>query len=438
MLITKKIIFTLLITFIGFFTACGVSDSNQAGKTILELAIFEDNPKVNEQVAIFNKNNDTYEITIKKYERSPFEPENDGILRLQREIMAGKGPDIIDYGRMYNTGDILGRYTENLSIWIDNSDAIQHGDFFTNILDSFAYRGGLYAMPVSFRLKTFAGVKEIIGERSFWTAEEMIACYEKYPDKILYPGQTKTAVLGRILAGSMGYYIDWENGTCYFNDDEFKKIMTFSDTFPANLSLDDDFSIKQTFIDGGALLYPLTVMNIFDISRTELIFGDSDISYIGFPVTGTNGTMIESSGPMLAISIASNHKEMAWKFILQFLSDDFQHSLDEDLPISRNVLEMKIANNKNPEYNGLGKPIAKSELIFEGEDPVNIYYITETQGSTLLYIIENARLNVSLDYMLYLLLLEEAESYLLGNKPLAEAVEIMQSRATIYVNEKLP
>ena len=421
-----------------FLPACGNHPIPPSDKETLVLAIFEDNARVSEQVTLFNENNDDYNIVVKRYIRTPHEIESDGIATLQREIMSGKGPDIIDYGSLYNAGDIAGGYTEDLLDWFDSTADFAAEDFYANIMESYKYQGALYAMPVSFRLKTLVGTQDNLGSVNHWTVEGMMACYEQYADdKILYPGETKLDVLGRILSGSMGYYIDWETGICRFDSEEFKQVMMFSDRFPAHFMPDDDFSAKRIFLDDGALLYPLILSNIYDIRRSEIIFGDADIAYIGFPVTGINGTMIMSYGPMLSISIGSSHKEAAWAFIRQFLGDEYQDGIDDELPIRRDALEKMLLDSRDVEYDGAGEIIARSVVMFEGEDDAYIYHLPEQQADALRDLIENAELNASVDYKLYQLLMEEAAGYLMGNKSLEETVDVMQGRASIYVNEKI-
>ncbi len=407
-------------------------------KEVLILATFDENPEVNKQVELFNQNNDTYKIEIQKYGRAAW-TEDDGISRLQREIISGEGPDIIDFGWDYTTSDIAGKYTENLLPYLENTEYVQ--DCFKNIIDAFCYEEGLYAMPVSFKLETFIGNSKELDGRTSWNVSEMISCYEtKAQDMMLYTGQTKMDVFGTILTGSMENYIDWENGTCSFDSEEFKRIMEFCNTFPDELIWDEEWSERQIYESGGALLLPNVFESIYDVCRAELIFGESDVTYVGFPTEGESGTVIKPAKTSLAISIGSKHKDVAWEFICQFLNESYQSEIDHSFPICRSVLEEGLLENREPEYitdeDGNQKPVAKSELLFAGEEPVEIYCVTEEQAEDLLNLIDSATIYASIDYQLYNVFLEEAAAYFSGDKTLEEAVAVMQSRASIYVGEK--
>ncbi|MBQ6888134.1 MAG: extracellular solute-binding protein [Lachnospiraceae bacterium] len=433
----------IVLTLILLLTGCGESKKQvtEDGKEILVLASFGENQKINEQVEAFNQKNKNYKIEIKRYERSE-QPEDDGIAQLQREIMSGEGPDIIDFGWGYTVSDIAGKYTEDLLPYIKNMEEQEDITLFPNILESFYYRNGLYAMPISFTLETFAGRKDKIENLNHWSIQELIACYEEIQDDMmLYPGETKKDVFATILTGCMEYYIDWETGECSFNGEEFKKIMEFSNTFPDTLQITEDFSVEQAFINGDALLIPLRLNDIYSTARTELIFNENEVIYIGFPVEGECGTVIKPSEPMLAISINSQHKEMSWEFIKQFLEKSYQSELEDSFSIYRSVLEEKLMKNREPEYtiDAEGNQIkaVKAELMFEGTEPMEIYCVTKKQADELLHLIESATICTTTDHQLYNVFLEEADSYFRGDKTLEEAVAVMQSRASIYVGEKV-
>ncbi len=407
----------------------------------LVIAVFGDSQELSSQAALINQSSKDYRIEIKKYERSHL-GEEDGIARLQREIMSGEGPDIINFGAEYTTSDIVGGYTENLLPYLEANRGQMEKKYFNNILEAFYYKDALYVLPTRFTLQTFAGSSKELGNRKHWNIREMISCYEeKSEDMLLYPGQTKADVFGTILTGSMDYFINWEKGTCSFDGEEFCDILKFANTFPDYLEITEDYSVKQTFFEGGALLLPLRLSNILDICRAEFIFGEEEISYVGFPMEGECGTVINAAGPMLAISVNSRNKEASWEFISRFLDEQYQSEQPNGFPLCRSVLEERLLQAQNIEYaadlEGSQVPVARGKVIFEGEEPMYIYSVTRKQADRLTELIEEATICVANDYQLYSLLLEEAGSYFSGGKSLEETAKVMQSRASIYISEKV-
>lgn len=422
---------TLLLVLALCLSSCGRKENQ--GPVVLVLATFQEESELHKQVEIFNQNHRDYQIEIKTYQRADIS-EEDGIAQIQREIIAGNGPDLIDFGDNYSNTDVMGGYTEDLLPYLDGD----RDEYFTNILDSLCYKGCLYAIPTWFSLDTFAGSKEALGGREQWNIQEMMACYQEQPEGVmLYPGETRYDVLSRILTGSMEYYIDWENGTCSFDQGEFGQVLSFAASFPEGLEIDNDFSVKQTFLDGKALIIPTHIMGGYDIADAEYVFDDTDISYIGYPVEGVSGTVISPKSPVLAISGKSGHKEICWEFISQYLDVEYQKKLG--LPINRAAMEEKLAQSLEIEYemvDGKKQPVAKSQVSFEGDDqPQDIYCLTEEQAQKLMLIIESAQINDAVDYHLYRIIMDEVDSYFSGDKTLEEVTKIIQNKASIYVSE---
>lgn len=418
-------------------TACGNREvQNVAEKQRLVLATFDDGKYICEQVKKYNQESKDYYIEVRSYERSE-EMEMDGILLLQREIATGKGPDIIDFGNGYTTSDIVGGYTENI---LDYLEEAERGNYLENILDAFCYGEKLYAIPLGFTLESFVGLSENLSGYQSWNIEEMINCYNGQ-ERLLYPGEFKKDVWGTILTGSMEYYIDWETGQCNYDSEEFRKVLGFCNRFPEQLQIAEEFSVKQTFAEDKALLLPITLRTVYDICRVEHIFGEKEITFIGFPVESGNGTMIRSCGSVLAVSSASSHKEGAWAFISECLSERGQTELESGFPIRYSVLEKQIEQAMQVKYGnteeGEKEPIVRQQILFEGEEPVGIYSITSSQAKQLLDCIRRAEKVSQVEPRIYNVFMEEAEYYFNGAKSLEETAKIIQARVSLYVNEKI-
>ena len=431
----KKLL--LLVVLVLGLTACGKEEEPVNGVTILKLAMFQDNPQVREQVLLFNEAHTDYQIEIVEYKRSN-NPQEDGVAKLQREIISGDGPDIIDFGTSFSISDIVGEYTENLLPYLEQESEIP---FFENILEAFYYEDKLYALPVSFCISSFAGDKDVLEQRTKWNITGMMECYAKNADnKILFPGETKTGVFAHILYHNTNYYIDWENGSCRFDREEFRQVLEFANSFPDTMNLDFDDSVKQMIEDGETMLYQFNIKEIYDICKAEYLFDKNEV-YIGYPVEGNSGTVVQNWGPMLGISFSCKHKDVAWEFIAGFLQEDYQKRIDWGLPMNKMVLLGMLEENREIEYElneeGQEVPVVKWQLRFEGETPVDFYNLSEEQGNKLLELIEGVELCNAIDDQLYIILLEEANAYFAGDKTVEEAMEAMQSRATIFVSERV-
>lgn len=434
----KKLL--LLLGTVLMLCSCSSGEESASGETVsLTLVSFEESRELTEQVNLFNETHEGYRIEVQIYGQEDAD-KDDRIEKLQREIAADRGPDLVNYGSHYASNYCLGHYTENLLNYLPED---WQSIYFSNILESFFMDGGLYAIPVGFSLSTFAGRRDMLGDRERWSIQEMIQVYrEREEDVILYPGETKADVFWRILSHNMEYFIDWERGRCSFDSGEFRDILEFSNTFPDMLRITEDYSPKTLFAEGKTLLYPVSVSGIYDICRAGRILATDEVAYVGFPVGGGYGTVIQPSSLVLAISATSEYKDISWEFIAQFLAPGYQaEKLNRCLPLRRDALEHMLEEAGNMDYavdaDGNETPIVKSEILFEGEDPIEIYYMEETEKKQLLRLIDTASLNDAIDYTLYYTLQEEAQSYFAGDKTLDEAVDVIQRRASLYVAERM-
>ena len=185
----------------------------------------------------------------------------------------------------------------------------------------------------------------------------------------------------------------------------------------------------------------MSIQTVYDICKVEHIFGNQEISIIGFPTEGICGTMAQPAGSVLAINQNSMYKEEAWEFIQYCLSESCQEELSSGFPIRRSVLEKQLEQAQKIEYetaeDGMQKLVAKHQIIFEGEEPIDIYCITEEQRKCLLYLIEDVEMSSQIETKIYNIFLEEVDAYFIGEKSLEETVDVIQSRVSVYVNEKI-
>ncbi len=410
-------------------------------KTNLVLAAFEQNAELDKQVALFNQENEAYHIEVRQYNRYE---DGDGIQRLQREIVSGEGPDIINFGSEYMLSDIVGQYTEDLNPYFTEMSEEENLEFWQNLIQAFSYKEKLYALPTAFTLQTYVARTETVGERESWSIEELMQCYEenkKGKDFMLYPGETKKDVFGTLLTGSIDNYVDWEKGTCRFDSEEFRQILEFANQFPAALTITEDCSPMEIFQNGKALLYPLLLRTFYDTSAAEIIMGEP-VTYVGYPVSEktASGTVIKASSDVWAISSTSKNKEAAWEFISRFYRIPYQEEIKEGLPVNKSAFEKMCKEAMQTEYeekNGESVRIEKARVSFEGEQSIPIYQISEAQADSLKKVVGGAAVFSGYDSGLHTILLEESEAYFAGDKTLDETVEIMQKRAVLYMNEKI-
>ncbi|MCD7806177.1 MAG: ABC transporter substrate-binding protein [Lachnospiraceae bacterium] len=444
---------TVLLSLMGFLVACGSGGETGDIQTLTVACVGigkEDDgsfsvPSLDEPVQQFQEDHEEYQVVLTAYQRSA-ETDEDELALLQREIVSGEGPDVILFFGGYDMTDMIGNYTEDLYSWLEEG---WEDLYFENILDAFSYEGKLPALPLSFTLKSIAVSDKTTGDRSGWTMEEMMDCYETACEAsgeklLLYAGESKKDVFALLLTANLSDFVDWETGECQFESDSFQRILEFANRFPLKLNLAEDFSIAQAYGEGKCLIYPVSLSSVYDIAVPEAYFGE-DVTFIGYPARDGDGTIISAGSIVVAISALSGQKEAAWEFISQFLEEEYQREkITYGFPVSKTVLLQQIEDALNIEIeyeegaDGTSTPVVKRKVSSELDGTIaEIYQITETQKEQLLQIIERVSKGTVFDAQLNSLILDETQGYFAGEKTVEETMEVIQSIAKMYVNENL-
>lgn len=358
----------------------------------------------------------------------------DAINQIKIEISAGKGPDMINFGSLYSPLDASCGMMADLYPFMENDESFDKQDYYYNILQAFDAGNSLYVLVPGYRIDSYATVNRDLTDLDSMNIGQLVDAYNKLDDEsILFPGETKRAVFGMICYGSLENYVDWDKGICSFNGDSFKEILNFANQFPSELNWENEDSAKTVFREGRALLYPVNVDNVFDITGTRMLFGGTP-TYIGYPFDSGYGGMATIADLAVGISSTSKYKEEAWEFISSLLDSGFQDNI-KGLPVRVSSLEQRIADAMRAEYKENGEKVVKEVLLFDGEEPDYIYEMSAEDAETLRSVISKIEHNATVDRNLYNILLEEVDHIFNDGRSVDEITDIIQNRASIYISE---
>lgn len=436
----KKHILWILLILCFLFTGCNTKSSKTTEVKTLTLAVFESESQLSRSkllqwVNLYNEENSNVRVEIINYldnYSDPFEALN----QIKIEISAGKGPDMINFGRQYSPIEASSGMMADLYPLMQNDGSFESQDFYYNILESFKVGESLYVLVPSYRIDSYATANSELSGLERMDIKQLVDAYNMMDDEsVLFPGETKKAVFGMICYGSLENYIDWGEGICHFNGDSFKEILHFANQFPLNLNMANDYSTKATFTEGRALLYPVSIDNVYGTTRIRMLYGETP-TYIGYPLDSSSGNMAAIVDIAIGISSTSKNKEEAWGFLRSLLDSEFQDNTENGLPLRISSLEQKLEGALKAEFDSNNEMVVKERLIFDGEDPVNIYEISNEDAGMLKSIISKIEFNAAIDYSLYNIMLEEADYLFNDNRNVDDVANIIQNRVSIYINEK--
>ncbi|MDE5892879.1 MAG: extracellular solute-binding protein [Acetatifactor sp.] len=431
----KKYILWILLAVCFLFTGCNAKTPAETETKTLTLATFRgESSHLLQWVELYNENHSDVKIETVNYLET-YPDLYEALNQIKIEISAGKGPDMIDFGWQYSPLDASCGMLADLYPFMQNDESFDQQDFYFNILEAFEVGGSLYVLVPSYTIDSYATANKDLAGLERMDIHQLVDAYNMLDEEsILFPGETKSAVFGMICLGSLENYIDWGAGTCDFDSDSFKELLNFSNQFPLNLNITNDYSPMAVFAEGHALLYPVSIDNVYAATSVRMLLGETP-TYIGYPFDSGCGSMAEIANLAIGISASSQNKEEAWGFLKSLLGSEYQDSIKRGLPVRVSSLEQKLEAAMRTEYNANGEKVVKESMRFEGEEPVNIYEISAEDAETLKSIISKIEYNSEGDHNLSSILQEEAGYLFNDGRNVDDVAKIIQNRASVYISE---
>lgn len=435
---------------IAFLTKKKTADLPQ--KTQIVIGSLYDNQELQAAAVNFNKQSDTYHVSIKTYIDNNNWNENtykDGIASMNNDITSGSHcPDVIDLSSLSNVEQMADKGVfEDMAPYLDKSSLLNKDDYLPNILDSNTYNGVLVGIPFSFSLNTVVGKASDVGEEMGWTLDEIIDYAAENPDALLFDYAGKSDILYYCLAFNQDQFIDWSTNQCNFDSEQFKKLLAFVADFPDEFDWQaDDRSTPRKIQDGDVLLDTVYISSLESVQMYPAMFGE-DVTFIGYPtMDGSNGCIMNSNG-ILAISSRSQNKDGAWAFIESYLNRSMDNMFSWGFPTKKSELDKIIEDavkvtyltdeNGEPILDEDGNPIPEGGTsgVGYGDWDYTYHPVTEEDVALTRQLIESAQIAASTDDEIMSIITEEAEPFFQGQKSVDDVVNVIQSRIQLYLNE---
>ena len=356
----------------------------------------------------FNSTNEDYRVEY-EFIGSGHELSQQEIL----ELVLQDSPDIV-YTPSLPQNSIDGGLFVDLLPYIDADESISREDFIEPVLNGMIRKGGLYELLTQVDMLSLSVRAELFPGREEWTVDyaEKLVAERPAGTPVYFWHRDQNYMLNMLCRISSGEYVDWEAGTCSFNEGSFARLLQFVKDTP-----------YTTEAVTPVLMEP--VMGIGNCARLSRTFFQGDYEYAGFPGTSGNGSYFtdatEYSRKGYGIMASSEHKEAAWDFLRLVLLPENQEyigNLSLGIPVTKAAFEALVDESIYED-----RFFPEDSFTTEDADRVReLVYSTEKmarQDDTLTEIIST-----------------EAAAYFAGDKSLEDTVSTIQSRASIYVAEQ--
>lgn len=414
-------------------------------KEAIMLACSYLNWNMRRRIVAFNKESEQYRIVVNDY--SVYNTQEDytaGITKLNNDIISGQMPDILILTSEMPVDSYIAKgFLADIGKMIEEDEELQMEDYMTNVFEAYSVDGKLYSIIPAFSISTVMGKTADVGETPGWTLADLKALMEAHPEASAFGRSTvRSEILWNIMGFSGSRFVDRSSGKCHFDTQEFIDLLEFMEQFPEEFDYDsegeDYWKDYETQYRSGKTLLMNTHFSNFDnyIYWAHGMFGEP-VTMIGFPSEEGIGAAISAESEY-AISARSQNKEGAWEFLRYYLTEEYQKS-DEmyGMPVLREALleDMEVAKERPYWENEDGTKEYYDRTYWIGDEQIILDPLSDEEAASLLAYIESVTVSQYYDESLLNIIKEETEAFFKGDKSAAEAAEIIQSRAQVYINE---
>lgn len=264
--------------------------------------------------------------------------------------------------------------------------------------------GGMYVLPSSFYARTIMAPEEYVGDSMGWTLEEFCDMANSLPEDVTLWSSGGDTLLSMILSTSGSRFVDYEAGTCDFENQTLIDIL--------NVCRDRCTEGEDTEDDA---LQVVPVMGRFAQFAVDnmLPARAAGKTMIGYPGAVGNG-MCLTFQQCMSITASAKHPDAAWQFLRMFLSDDVQKQAGMFSPLRASVYQ-DLENNavkNNPDE------VTQEEYAEAIAMPYHA-------GCVMVY--DDPAAEIAL---------EEAAAFFAGDQTAEDTASVIQSRVSIYLGEQ--
>ena len=413
-------------------------------KKVLVLAASYVGYDIRNRAVEFNRSSQEYRIIVKDY--SAYNTNEDysaGMNQLDSDILTGNMPDIIELNdsRMDVNKYISKGLLADIGKLIEEDEELSQVEFVQNVLDAYSVDGKLYQIIPSFGVRTMVAKESLVGDKTTWTMQEMLDILDTLPEGAVAVDSMTRAWFMELMMNFCGSdFVDVDTGKCNFNTENFIAMMEFAKSLPEEINYDDDYWLNY---DGMALLRENKVLmsqsSIYRIrDENQFINGtyEGDMAFIGFPTDSGKGSVVAADDTYV-ISAKSENVDGAWEFLRYYLTQDYQETLDYELPVRKDVFEEKAQEaTQKPYYlDENGNKVEYDETYWVNDEEIPLPPMTKEQVDWIVDFVYSVDKPVYYNEDVMNIINEEMDAYFKDQKTAQDVAGIIQNRVQLFVDE---
>ena len=409
-------------------------DKTDTGKnTVLKIYSLKENSMIRSSLAFFRREHTDISInyTVGYTGEDGFSV-SDAIRKLNTEIMADEGPDIIVLDNLpveeYISKGVLEPVTDIVN---EKKDEI-----FFNMIEGYNKESEIFCVPTTFRIPVIIGNSEVVSVES---SKAVIDQMEQQESPVLTRQDFPYAAMYMFVTSDMVEKdgMNEEKLTAYYNDLlRLKEMGNVTDKIVG----ESDYSMNQT-VD----IFPYGESDVpSDIYFGEAKAGVGQIAYadsyiklnsarkqadIQFDYLNKSGGNYYIPTEVLGINSRSSYKDAAKKFLSLYLTEEVQNTNTMGFSINRNSMRNSAAVTDSPQYYST---IYKN---LEDTSGLDLYTLSTDEFNELLQFVELADTPVRVDAVVTETVMEQADKILYEGLDVQTAIKTVCDKINLYLKE---
>ena len=409
-------------------------DKTDTGKnTVLKIYSLKENSMIRSSLAFFRREHTDISInyTVGYTGEDGFSV-SDAIRKLNTEIMADEGPDIIVLDNLpveeYISKGVLEPVTDIVN---EKKDEI-----FFNMIEGYNKESEIFCVPTTFRIPVIIGNSEVVSAES---SKAVIDQMEQQESPVLTRQDFPYAAMYMFVTSDMVEKdgMNEEKLTAYYNDLlRLKEMGNVTDKIVG----ESDYSMNQT-VD----IFPYGESDVpSDIYFGEAKAGVGQIAYadsyiklnsarkqadIRFDYLNKSGGNYYIPTEVLGINSRSSYKDAAKEFLSLYLTEEVQNTNTMGFSINRNSMRNSAAVTDSPQYYST---IYKN---LEDTSGLDLYTLSTDEFNELLQFVELADTPVRVDAVVTETVMEQADKILYEGLDVQTAVKTVCDKINLYLKE---
>lgn len=409
-------------------------DKTDTGKnTVLKIYSLKENSMIRSSLAFFRREHTDISInyTVGYTGEDGFSV-SDAIRKLNTEIMADEGPDIMVLDNLpveeYISKGVLEPVTDIVN---EKKDEI-----FFNMIEGYNKESEIFCVPTTFRIPVIIGNSEVVSAES---SKAVIDQMEQQESPVLTRQDFPYAAMYMFVTSDMVEKdgMNEEKLTAYYNDLlRLKEMGNVTDKIVG----ESDYSMNQT-VD----IFPYGESDVpSDIYFGEAKAGVGQIAYadsyiklnsarkqadIQFDYLNKSGGNYYIPTEVLGINSRSSYKDAAKEFLSLYLTEEVQNTNTMGFSINRNSMRNSAAVTDSPQYYST---IYKN---LEDTSGLDLYTLSTDEFNELLQFVELADTPVRVDAVVTETVMEQADKILYEGLDVQTAVQTVCDKINLYLKE---